>query len=156
VLGRRATLGVGSARATAGAMLCGWLMMAPFFAARQGWRDYAAISPGGWGAILFLGVGCSGLGYLLWYGALERLEATRVASLLYLEPLVTCAASTVVLHEPLLPITVAGGVLVLAGVSLVQRDVPVAPPPAPGPPATGPGNGASARQEQGKAPSART
>ena len=72
--------------------------------------------------MLFLGIACSGLGYLFWYGALERIEASRVAAFLYLEPLVTLAAAVVMLGESVTLTTVAGGLLVLAGVALVQRD----------------------------------
>jgi len=51
-------------------------------------------------AILFLGVGCSGLGYPLWYAALERIEVSQVAAFLYLEPLVTLVAAVAFLGEP--------------------------------------------------------
>ena len=121
VVGRRTLARLGSARATAFAMLAGWAMLAPFFAFRAGWREYARVSPAGWGAILFLGIGCSGLGYLFWFAGLEKLETSRVAAFLYLEPLVTLAAAVVLLGEPVHWTTLAGGAIVLAGVFLVQR-----------------------------------
>jgi drug/metabolite transporter (DMT)-like permease len=121
ILGRGALAGIGSARATAGAMLCGWLMLLPVFAAGAGWREYERLSAAGWSAVVFLGIGCSGLGYLLWYAALEKVETTRVASLLYLEPLMTCAAAWLWLDESLHAITAAGGLMVLGGVALVQK-----------------------------------
>ncbi len=120
VLGHPTIRRLGPARATAGAMLLGWLMLLPLFAAGAGWNDYARLSPAGWLAVLFLGVACSGLGYLFWYGALERVEASRVAALLYLEPLVTLAAAVVLLGEPVRATTVAGGLMVVGGVVLVQ------------------------------------
>jgi len=120
VLGHATIRRLGPTRATAGAMLLGWLMLLPPFAARAGWNDYARLSPAGWLAVLFLGVACSGLGYLFWYGALERVEASRVAALLYLEPLVTLAAAVVLLGEPVRPTTVLGGLMVVGGVVLVQ------------------------------------
>ncbi len=112
---------LGSLRATAGGMLLGWLMLAPLYVRAQGWRQYAALSPLGAGAVLFLGLGCSGLAYLLWYGALERVETSRVAAFLYLEPLVTLAAAVALLGEEVGLMTVIGGLLVLAGVAIVQR-----------------------------------
>ncbi|HET6923673.1 MAG TPA: DMT family transporter [Anaeromyxobacteraceae bacterium] len=120
VLGHPTIRRLGPTRATAGAMLLGWLMLAPPFAAGAGWNDYGRLSPAGWLAVLFLGVACSGLGYLFWYGALERVEASRVAALLYLEPLVTLAAAVVLLGEPVRPTTVLGGLMVVGGVVLVQ------------------------------------
>ncbi len=120
VLGHGIIRRLGPTRATAGAMLLGWLMLLPAFVALSGWSDYARLSAGGWLAILFLGIACSGLGYLFWYGALERVEATRVAAFLYLEPLVTLAAAVVLLGEPVGLTTVLGGLLVLGGVLVVQ------------------------------------
>jgi drug/metabolite transporter (DMT)-like permease len=121
ILGRRTIQNVGSLRATTFVMLFGWLLLVPFFAASAGWREFTHLSSSGWGALLFLGVACSGLGYLFWYGALEHLEASRVASFLYIEPVVTLIAAMIVLHEPLILTTLMGGLLVLAGVFLVQR-----------------------------------
>ncbi len=120
VLGHGVIRRLGPTRATAGAMLLGWLMLLPVFAAFSGWNEYARLSPGSWLALLFLGIACSGLGYLFWYGALERVEASRVAAFLYLEPLVTLAAAVVVLGEPVGWTTVLGGLLVLGGVLVVQ------------------------------------
>jgi len=66
----------------------------------------------GWGYVLFLGVGCSGAGYLLWCVALERLEASKVAVWLYLEPLVTVVVAVPVLAEPVGWLMIGGGLLV--------------------------------------------
>jgi drug/metabolite transporter (DMT)-like permease len=121
VLGHPVLKRLGATRATAGALLFGWLMLLPLFLARAGWREYAHLSGAGWGAVLFLGIACSGLGYLFWYGALEKVPATAVSALLYLEPLVTLAAGVALLGEQVHLTTMAGGLLVLAGVFLVER-----------------------------------
>ncbi len=99
----------------------GVAMLLPPFLATGGPGDLGHLTTAGWTGVLFLGLACSGLGYLLWYAALERIEATRVAALLYLEPLVTLAAAVLLLGEPVGLATALGGALVLAGVSLVQR-----------------------------------
>ena len=121
VLGHPVLKRLGATRATAGALLFGWLMLLPLFLARAGWREYAHLSGPGWGAVLFLGIACSGLGYLFWYGALEKVPASAVSALLYLEPRVTLGAGVVLLGETVHATTVAGGVMVLAGVFLVER-----------------------------------
>lgn len=121
VLGHPVLKRLGAMRATAGALLLGWLMLLPLFLARAGWRDYEHLSGTGGAAVLFLGIACSGLGYLFWYGALEKVPATAVSAFLYLEPLVTLAAGVALLGEPVLLTTVVGGLLVLAGVFLVER-----------------------------------
>lgn len=120
VVGRGTLRGLGAARATTGAMLAGFAMLAVPFALARAWRGLADLSPVGWLSVAFLGVCCSGLGYLFWYAALDAVEASRVAALLYVEPLVTLAAGVALLGERVLPTTVAGGALLLAGVALVQ------------------------------------
>jgi drug/metabolite transporter (DMT)-like permease len=121
VLGHATIRRLGPQRATAGAMLLGWAMLLPPFAAFGGVGELGRLSATGWGAVLFLGLACSGLGYLFWYAALERIEASRVAAFLYLEPLVTVAAAAALLGEPVGATTVLGGLLLLGGVALVQR-----------------------------------
>lgn len=120
VIGHRTIRRLGPRRATSGAMLFGVLMLAPLFLVKQGWRELPHLNSIGWTAILFLGIGCSGLGYLFWYGALEHIEVSRVAALLYLEPLVTFAAATLLLGEHVSPVVIAGGAIVLVSVLIAQ------------------------------------
>jgi drug/metabolite transporter (DMT)-like permease len=121
VLGRKTLLSLGSTRATAGAFLAGLMLLAPTAFIGEGLGALGRLSLSGWAAVLFLGVCCSGLGYLFWYRALETMEASRVGALLYLEPLVTLAASMALLGERIGVATIAGGLLLLAGVAIVQR-----------------------------------
>jgi len=139
VLGHPAIKRLGPTRATTGALGLGWLMLVPFFVYARGWREYAAVGAHGWIAILFLGIACSGLGYLFWYGALEKIEASRVAAFLYLEPLITLMAAVWLLGERVGVTTVVGGLLVLGGVALVQREPRAAVAPLQGPVAKGTG-----------------
>lgn len=121
ILGHGTIRKLGATRATAGAMFFGWLMLLPFFIARAGWREIPNFTATGWGALAFLGIGCSGVGYLFWYGAVEKIEASRVAAFLYVEPLVTFIAAVILLGERVTATAVVGGLLVLAGVLLMQR-----------------------------------
>lgn len=139
VLGHRTIRAIGPARATAGGMLFGTIMLAPFFLVSEKWHEWSRLSSIGWVAILFLGIACSALGYLFWYGALEKIEASRVAAFLYLEPLVALVAAVALLREPVTAPTIAGGLVVLAGVLLVQRAPAAARPVAA--PSTGSGEG---------------
>jgi drug/metabolite transporter (DMT)-like permease len=120
VIGHDTIRSIGPRRATLGAMLFGGTMLLPFFLYDRGWRELPHLTPNGWGALLFLAIGCSALGYLFWYGALERVEVSRVASLLYLEPLVTFVAAALLLGERVSGIVIAGGLLVLVSVVIAQ------------------------------------
>ncbi len=74
-----------------------------------------------WVALVFLGVGCTGAGYLVWSAALARLEAGTLSSFQYVQPLVTVAVAAAWIGESTGPAVLLGGALVLAGVFLVQR-----------------------------------
>lgn len=121
VLGRKTLREVGSTRATAGAFLAGLVLLLPTAFVGEGLSVLGRLSLSGWAAVLFLGICCSGLGYLFWYRALETMEASRVGALLYLEPIVTLATGMALLGEHVGVATIAGGLLLLAGVALVQR-----------------------------------
>jgi drug/metabolite transporter (DMT)-like permease len=111
---------LGATRATTGATAFGVLMLAPFFIAIRGWRELPHVTGTGCIAILFLGFGCSAAAYLLWYGALAKMEVSRVAAFLYIEPLVTFVAAMVLLNESVSPVVVIGGTIVLGSVVLMQ------------------------------------
>ncbi len=79
------------------------------------------LSAAAWTSIGFLGVICTGIAYVFWYDALKFITASRVGSLLYLEPLVTVIVATLLLEEPILLSALAGGALIFSGVWLVNR-----------------------------------
>jgi drug/metabolite transporter (DMT)-like permease len=126
VIGHATIRALGPLRATTWSMTLGWLMLLPFFVHGHGWSEITHLTATGWLALVFLGVACSGLGYLFWYGALTRLDAGSVAAFLYLEPLVTLTAAASLLGEQIRAATVAGGLLLIAGVALVQQKTSVA------------------------------
>jgi drug/metabolite transporter (DMT)-like permease len=104
-------------------MLWGWLLVSLLFfwpGAAGGLEQIPQLTIQGWLAILFLGVFCSGLAYIFWYHALQSLPTSQVGSFLYLEPLVAVVVAAIVLGEPLLLASLAGGALILLGVWLVQ------------------------------------
>ena len=121
VIGHPTLKALGSLVATTCALLVGFVMLSVPFVHARAWSDYARLDAAGWGAVLFLGLCCSGLGYLWWYGALEKIEASRVAAFLYLEPLVTLAAAVAILGETVGVTTIVGGLMLVGGVALVER-----------------------------------
>ncbi len=81
-------------------------------------------------AVAFLGPVCSGLAYYLWFAAVDRHGPARVGVLLYLEPFVALVTGARLLGEPVGWNSIIGGLCVLTGVWLVNRD---SAPPAPHP-----------------------
>lgn len=102
-------------------MLLGWLCTLPSFLWSDGMNELERLRPGGWTAVAYLGVCCSGLAFAFWYRALKVLPAAEVGAVMYLEPLVTLAVAGLVLREDSPPIVLAGGLLIVAGVWLVTR-----------------------------------
>lgn len=102
-------------------MATGWAFTSILFFGGPGLQELALLPWDGWGAIAFLGIACSGLAYIFWYDALQVLPASQVGAFLYLEPLVTVIVAGIVLVEPLLWASFAGGGLILVGVWLVNR-----------------------------------
>ncbi|HYR51341.1 MAG TPA: DMT family transporter [Candidatus Dormibacteraeota bacterium] len=101
-------------------MLLGWLLTTVLFAA-SGFHGLGHLTLSGWVALLFLGFLCSGVAYVFWYDALERIPAWRVGAFLYLEPLITVAVAAAVLGEAVRGGTMIGGAITLFGLWLVNR-----------------------------------
>jgi drug/metabolite transporter (DMT)-like permease len=76
----------------------------------------------GWISILFLGLFCSGISYVIWAFALRDLEAKKVGAYLYFEPLVTVTAAWLLLNEEITFLILYSGFIITAGVILVNRD----------------------------------
>ena len=70
-----------------------------------------------WGELAFLAFGSSVAGMLLWNRAILAGGTTRVSMLLYLEPVVSVLGAVAFLGEHITPVTIAGGLLILAGVA---------------------------------------
>jgi drug/metabolite transporter (DMT)-like permease len=102
-------------------MTIGWVFSSAILFAGPGLSEIGGITSRGWGALVFLGIACSGLAYIAWYDALKHMPASQVGALLYLEPLVAMTVAAVVLSEPILLSMVVGGAVILLGVWLVNR-----------------------------------
>ena len=111
----------GPIRATAWTMVTGSLLslpFAPFFFSGAQMMNASTVALL---CVLFLGVVTSVVAYLLWYYALSRMTASRVAVFSNLQPVATAFAAWLVLGDRMTWEIFAGGFLVIAGVRLTQR-----------------------------------
>ncbi len=103
-----------------------FLMMAviiiPFNLNQETINSVINLSLTGWSLILFLGIFCSGIAYVIWAQALRDMESAKVGAFLYFEPLVTVAAAAFFLKEEITLLIIVSGVLITIGVFLVNRD----------------------------------
>lgn len=89
----------------------------------------AQLPPAVWGELAFLSLGSTVAGLLLWNRAILSGGATRVSLLLYLEPVVSVLGAVIFLGERVTMVTIAGGLLILAGVAVasIRRGTPCPP-----------------------------
>ena len=120
LIGRAVLARHSSVTVTAWSLLWGVLTTAAPLAARGMPHRYEARSGArrAWPRGLYLGMVMTGLGYLVWNWALERVTAARAAVFLNVQPLVGVLLGVAWLGEPATAFTVGGGVLILAGLWL--------------------------------------
>lgn len=73
-----------------------------------------------WVALLFLGLFCSGIAYVLWAQSLKEMESAKVGAFLYFEPFVTVIAAWSILNENITLLTILSGITITFGVILVN------------------------------------
>lgn len=83
--------------------------------------DPSALTPLGWGLLIYGGVGPLGLCYLAWFAALHRLPASAAATGTLLTPVVGVLGAAVFLGEPLGMREIAALCLTATGVALAVR-----------------------------------
>lgn len=89
--------------------------------AGSGWPHVSLLS---WAMIAFLGLGGSGLTFIMWNHGLKTLSPGEATTLINLTPFLGAAAAWLVLKEPLTWAHLWGALLVVGGVLLVTRPAP--------------------------------
>ena len=107
---------------TFGILFIAAMFMAILFVARGDWASVRSLSLRGVAALLYLAIPGLALGQWFWQEGVAELGATRAGLYLYLEPLATLALAVPLLGEPFGPFIGLGGILVLAGVYMGQRE----------------------------------
>lgn len=109
-------------------MIFGWLFTSLLFFATSNLKPMTNIPVGGWIAITFLGVFCSGIAYFFWYDALQELPVAQTGAFLYIEPIITVIVANIVISEPIVFTSILGGLTILLGVWMVNRTRSTPPP----------------------------
>jgi drug/metabolite transporter (DMT)-like permease len=110
----------GAFRVMGTAMVYGSLVYMPFGFIFALHSDYQGVNHIGWLSILYMAVVVSIFGYVVWYWVLKFLEASQVAVLQNIQPVIATALAAVFLGEPVTLTLIVGGIIVIAGVILSQ------------------------------------
>jgi RarD protein len=95
--------------------------IAPFTINRENINAVIQLSFSAWLAIVFLGIFCSAVAYVLWAEAMNEMPASKVGVFLYIQPFITFFAAWILLNEPVTFVTMGSGIIIVGGVVLVNR-----------------------------------
>ena len=110
----------GAFEASAVTMILGTFMFVPIGIVGVVEYDYSTLTISHWGGLLYLSLGTSILAYFLWYYALGKIEASKVAIFTNLQPILTTVLAVFLLGQTITPAFLIGGSLALLGVVLTQ------------------------------------
>ena len=85
------------------------------------WDPAAVAKPEVISNFLFLGIGASAGGFVLWNLATKWIGAVRTSVYIYVSPVVTVVLSVLILHEKMTPVSVLGSLLIFAGLVISQK-----------------------------------
>ena len=102
-------------------MIFGLILLLPIVFLSSEWSFPSQVTTREMWAILFLGLGSTGLAYALYFFSLRDAETAIVAAIQYLEPVITLLLAAWFVAEKVSLAILAGGLLIILGVWLVNR-----------------------------------
>lgn len=120
ILGKPMVIKYGATKPTALAMLLGALILFPFSIGPTTQFPFRTLTTLDWAAIFYLGIGTSILGYFLWYYALKRIEAGKLAVFSNGQPIMAAILSMLFLDYAITGNFVVGAAITICGVVLTQ------------------------------------
>jgi drug/metabolite transporter (DMT)-like permease len=121
VLGRIAAMRFDPVSATLYGAVAGTIVLLPLAFAEGGASRVLHADLGGWLGIGYLAVFGTVGGFVGLHVGIRRIGASRAAAFALLVPVFGVSSSAWLLGEPLAPLTLVGGVVILAGLWLVER-----------------------------------
>lgn len=98
------------------------IIILPFNINKQNINSVINLSSIGWISILFLGLLCSGVSYVIWAYLLREMSSAKVGAYLYIEPFITFLGAWILLKEEITLIMLISGVIITFGVYLVNQE----------------------------------
>ncbi len=126
-------------------MIIGTALLVPVAAPSLAAQDYAAVGPVGWGALAYSSILAGVVTNILYFTGIRRVGPSRAAIYQYLQSFLGVILAVILLSEPLDPVQVVGGVIVVVSVVLSRRRTM----PRPGRPGRGARDGWTRRVSRG-------
>jgi drug/metabolite transporter (DMT)-like permease len=120
-LGKRYKPVSGGIAVNAVGYVLGSLLLLPVFLWSARGFDFSRVTPGAWAGVFYMGAFSSITGYLIYYYALARIPASRMAAFQYLQPVFASLMAVVLLGEQLTGTAIAAGAVIFAGVFVTER-----------------------------------
>jgi drug/metabolite transporter (DMT)-like permease len=121
IIGKKLLVRYSALSLTAYAFLLGSLSLLPLLGPSF-LEQVGSLSFKGWFAVVFLAIFPTVISYVLWYMALEVMQASEISVYLYFIPILSTAISYMLRKETITPMYILGGILVIAGLYLVSKD----------------------------------
>ena len=121
ILGKPLVQKYGAFFTTGVAMIFGLFFYIPIFHFLPVHYSMSDISARNWWEIFYLGAITSGVGYTIWYYALQKIDASKVSVFNNIQPILTTILAYFILDNAINANFVVAGVLIIAGVIITQR-----------------------------------
>lgn len=119
--GKKATALHGTIAANGFAYMGGAVLLAPVALWQARAFLFAQVTAAGWSSLVYMAIFPSAICYLIYYHALARIPASRLAAFIYLEPIIATLMAVAFLGERITTPLAVGGTVILAGVFLTER-----------------------------------
>jgi len=121
VLGKSERARYGPLTLTTVAYCSGAIVFQPVVWAGYGVAALEGIPWTSWAALLYMAVLPAVVGYLIYFWALGHAPASKIATMQYMQPPLATGLSALFLGEPVSPMLLGAGTLILTGVILAER-----------------------------------
>ena len=102
-------------------MIIGFILYLPIFFILNVNISEVTISTKNWFQFLYLGAFTSAIGYAIWYYALTKIDASKLAVFNNVQPAMTAFLAFLFFSTPVTIFFIIGGTLIVAGVFITQR-----------------------------------
>jgi drug/metabolite transporter (DMT)-like permease len=121
VLGKPPAKRYGTVTVNTFAYAGGALLLAPITLWQAAGFDFRAVPLAAWAGVFYMALLPSVICYLIYYYALARMEASRLAAFSYLQPLLAIAFGILILHERVTLALAVSGLVIFGGVYITER-----------------------------------